>query len=280
MLLLDRILLSPMYGTIWIARQVHHAIEQEQAAEPARITAELSELYMMLETGRISEAEFDAREKVLLDQLDQVQEQAAGPQEEAKHQERAGSAPLAGGKKPRLKTAVIALLPLLLWLPGASAEGDSHVALGSGRWSPQRPVAQAMIETGCASEQACRADRLVDPPGAVCRFQILPGVWRKHLQSSTGAVRPTKYSHCNSYGNPVPSKGTVERIMEARAARLVGATGRAPNDFGWYVPGHKPGAFVRAGYQVHRLSPLAQDRAQRFSILVTSEARRAGASGP
>lgn len=74
MLFIDTLLLSPIYGAVWAARQVHNAIQQERAAEPARITAELSELYMMLETHRITEAEFDAREKVLLDQLDHLQE--------------------------------------------------------------------------------------------------------------------------------------------------------------------------------------------------------------
>jgi Gas vesicle protein G len=74
MLFIDTILLSPVYGAIWAARQVHNAIVQEEADEPARITAELSELYMMLETRSITEAEFDAREKALLDRLDQLQE--------------------------------------------------------------------------------------------------------------------------------------------------------------------------------------------------------------
>lgn len=74
MLLVDTILLSPIYGTVWAARQVHNAIEQNRAAEPARITAELSDLYMMLETGRITEAEFDSREKELLDLLEHLQE--------------------------------------------------------------------------------------------------------------------------------------------------------------------------------------------------------------
>jgi hypothetical protein len=73
MLLLDKLLLSPLSATIWAARQVHHAIQQEQAAEPERITADLSELYMMLETGRLTEAEFSAREKELLDRLDWIQ---------------------------------------------------------------------------------------------------------------------------------------------------------------------------------------------------------------
>lgn len=73
MLLLDKLLFSPIYATVWAARQVHHAIQQEQAAEPERITADLSELYMMLDTGRLTEAEFSVREKELLDRLDRIQ---------------------------------------------------------------------------------------------------------------------------------------------------------------------------------------------------------------
>jgi hypothetical protein len=74
MILLDKLLFSPVGATIWAARQVQHAIQQEEAAEPERITADLSELYMMLDTGRIAEAEFSAREKALLDQLDRIEE--------------------------------------------------------------------------------------------------------------------------------------------------------------------------------------------------------------
>jgi hypothetical protein len=84
MLLLDKILFSPLYATIWAARQVHHAVQQEQAAEPERITADLSELYMMLETGRLTEAEFSVREKELLDQLDRIEERANNAPEPSK----------------------------------------------------------------------------------------------------------------------------------------------------------------------------------------------------
>ena len=75
MLLIDKLLLSPIYVTIWAARQVDNAIRQERDAEPERITADLSELYMMLETGQLTEAEFGVREKELLDRLDLIQEQ-------------------------------------------------------------------------------------------------------------------------------------------------------------------------------------------------------------
>jgi hypothetical protein len=73
MLILDKLLLSPLYATVWAARQVHHAVQQEQAAEPERLTTELSDLYMMLDTGRLTEAEFSAREKEVLDRLDRIE---------------------------------------------------------------------------------------------------------------------------------------------------------------------------------------------------------------
>lgn len=78
MLIVDDALLFPVRSIFWIFREVHNAAEQELANESEAITAELSELYMMLETGRIDEEEFDAREKALLARLDKLQEQEHG----------------------------------------------------------------------------------------------------------------------------------------------------------------------------------------------------------
>lgn len=72
MLLVDDLLLAPMHGLLWVFRQIHEAAREEIAGEADAITAELSQLYMMLETGRITEAEFEARERVLLDRLDAI----------------------------------------------------------------------------------------------------------------------------------------------------------------------------------------------------------------
>jgi hypothetical protein len=73
MLLIDDLLLSPIKGVLWVFREIHDAAQQELAGEGEAITAALSELYMKLETGQISEAEFDAQGKVLLDRLDRLQ---------------------------------------------------------------------------------------------------------------------------------------------------------------------------------------------------------------
>lgn len=79
MLLIDDLLMSPVKGIFWIFKEIHQAAVQEQAGEADAITARLSELYMQLETGQITEAEFEAREKELLDRLDRLQQAAAPP---------------------------------------------------------------------------------------------------------------------------------------------------------------------------------------------------------
>ena len=73
MLLLDDILLAPVHGIFWIFREIGNAADEELAMEPEAITAELTQLYVLLETGKIGEQEFDARERVLLDRLDTLQ---------------------------------------------------------------------------------------------------------------------------------------------------------------------------------------------------------------
>ena len=73
MLIVDDILLFPVRSILWVFQEIHNAAQEEQANEAEAITAELSELYMMLETGKITETEFDTREKILLDRLDVVQ---------------------------------------------------------------------------------------------------------------------------------------------------------------------------------------------------------------
>ncbi len=78
MLIIDDILLSPVSGILWIFRELYNSVQQGIENEAESITNELSELYMMLETGKITESEFDAHEKELLDRLDEIQDQGTG----------------------------------------------------------------------------------------------------------------------------------------------------------------------------------------------------------
>ncbi|MEW6731764.1 MAG: gas vesicle protein GvpG [Acidobacteriota bacterium] len=74
MFVIDDILLFPVSSIFWIFREIHNAAQQELDEESDTITAQLSELYMMLETNIISEEEFDAQEKELLDRLELIQQ--------------------------------------------------------------------------------------------------------------------------------------------------------------------------------------------------------------
>jgi hypothetical protein len=84
-LIVDDILLSPVHGILWIFQKIHDAAQQELAGEAENITAQLSELYMMLETKSITEQEFDEREKILLDWLDKVQEREGDGDDESEN---------------------------------------------------------------------------------------------------------------------------------------------------------------------------------------------------
>jgi hypothetical protein len=75
MFLIDDLLLSPGSFLIWVMRKIHEAAQEELENDTVRITTELSELHRTLETGAITEAQFDAREKELLDRLDRIREQ-------------------------------------------------------------------------------------------------------------------------------------------------------------------------------------------------------------
>ena len=63
MLLIDDILFFPGKSILWIFREIYNAALEETANESDALTAKLSEIYMMLETGRITEAEFDIQGK-------------------------------------------------------------------------------------------------------------------------------------------------------------------------------------------------------------------------
>ena len=76
MLIVDDLLMAPVKGLFWVFREIANAVDEDLAAEPAAITARLGELYMMLETGQMTEAEFDAAEATLLDRLDELREEA------------------------------------------------------------------------------------------------------------------------------------------------------------------------------------------------------------
>jgi hypothetical protein len=102
MFFVDDLLMSPIKGVLWVFKEIHDAAEQELAGESEAITAALSELYMKLDTGQITEEQFDAQEKQLLDRLDRLQAEA----EAAPEPEKKPAKPRAKAKRIRKKPAV------------------------------------------------------------------------------------------------------------------------------------------------------------------------------
>ena len=72
MFVVDDLLMAPARGLLWIFQEIHRAAQEEQVTDAESITAELSALYMRLETGKLTEEEFDAEEKLLLERLDRI----------------------------------------------------------------------------------------------------------------------------------------------------------------------------------------------------------------
>ena len=73
MLLVDDILLFPVNGILWVVGEIGKIAHEELAGESQLITEQLRLLYMQLETGRITEAQFEIEEKLLLDRLDLIE---------------------------------------------------------------------------------------------------------------------------------------------------------------------------------------------------------------
>ena len=83
MFLVDDLLLSPFTSLLWVFKKIHEAVQQEKAGEAEAVTRSLSEIYMKLETGAITEEEFAAEEKQLLDRLDAIERRNQGGDAEA-----------------------------------------------------------------------------------------------------------------------------------------------------------------------------------------------------
>jgi hypothetical protein len=70
---LDDLLLAPLKGVAWIADKIQEQAERELMDEDG-VKHRLTELYMRLETGQISEEEFERREAALVEQLETIEE--------------------------------------------------------------------------------------------------------------------------------------------------------------------------------------------------------------
>jgi hypothetical protein len=71
MFLIDSILLAPLRGVIWMGQKLSD-MAQEELTDKGRIKEELMRLQLQFELDEISQAEYDQKEKELLDRLDAI----------------------------------------------------------------------------------------------------------------------------------------------------------------------------------------------------------------
>jgi hypothetical protein len=82
MFLIDNILLAPVSGVMYIFREIQAAAEADAMKNADMLRTQLAELYGMLESGRITLDQFDAKEKELLDLLDGMTQVNEGDDDE------------------------------------------------------------------------------------------------------------------------------------------------------------------------------------------------------
>jgi len=68
--LIDDILLAPIKGVVWIAEKVRDIALEELEDTPEKLQRELFDLQMALEAEQISEAEYQKKEKDILERLE------------------------------------------------------------------------------------------------------------------------------------------------------------------------------------------------------------------
>jgi len=69
MLLIDDLLLLPAKGIVGIFKKVHDLAREELEDTPEKLQAELFNLQIALEADQITEAEYQKKEKVILEKL-------------------------------------------------------------------------------------------------------------------------------------------------------------------------------------------------------------------
>jgi hypothetical protein len=84
MIIIDTLLAAPLRGLMFVLEKIDEAVQKETEAEERSIMAELSALHGALESGTITETEFEASERTLLDRLDGLHSKGGGDAADAR----------------------------------------------------------------------------------------------------------------------------------------------------------------------------------------------------
>lgn len=78
MIIIDTLLAAPLRGLMFVLEKIDEAVQKEVEGEERAVMAELSALHGALDSGAITEAEFELREQKLLDRLDGLHAESGG----------------------------------------------------------------------------------------------------------------------------------------------------------------------------------------------------------
>ena len=71
--MLGSIVFAPFHGLAFIFREIAKAVDADRDAQREQVMGSLRELHRRIETGAVTEAEFDEQEKALLDRLESLE---------------------------------------------------------------------------------------------------------------------------------------------------------------------------------------------------------------
>lgn len=73
MLLIDDFLLAPAKLAFFVFREIAKRVDEALADDDKAVEQQLQELYRLLESGKVSEQEFERREQVLVQRLEEME---------------------------------------------------------------------------------------------------------------------------------------------------------------------------------------------------------------
>ena len=79
MFILDDLLISPI---LWVFKEINNAVQKEITGEAETITRALSDLYIKVESGAITDELFAIEETKLLDRLDEIEASQIDPDDD------------------------------------------------------------------------------------------------------------------------------------------------------------------------------------------------------
>ncbi|MHB1101898.1 MAG: gas vesicle protein GvpG [Devosia sp.] len=71
--MLGSLVFAPFHGLAFIFREIAKAVDKDREAQREQVMASLRELHRGIETGSLTEAEFQRQEKTMLDRLESLQ---------------------------------------------------------------------------------------------------------------------------------------------------------------------------------------------------------------